>query len=154
MAYEQPTLAAYAPFAEVMAPSAWAGLHGALQSALATASPHEQIVAEQGGRLVGSVLLFPAAGGDTGGSGGRMIWPELRLLAVAPEARGQGIGAALVRACIERARAAGAPALGLYTSASMRSAIVLYERLGFTRVPEYDLQPPGAGLITAYHFAL
>lgn len=148
------TLAAYAPLANVMTPPAWAGLANALQSALATTSPHEQLVAVQGDMLVGSVRLFPASTGDPDGSGGRMIWPELRLLAVAPAARSQGVGTALVRACIERARAAGAPALGLYTSASMRSAIALYERLGFTRVPAYDFQPPGAELITAYRFAL
>lgn len=148
------TLEAYEPYATLMAPSAWAGLHQALQSALAATTPHEHLVAEQGGQLVGSVLLFPASGGDTAGAGGRMIWPELRLLAVMPAARGRGVGAALVGACVERARAAAAEALGLYTSASMGSAIALYERLGFTRVPAYDFQPPGAELIRAYKLAL
>lgn len=148
------TRTAYAPFATIMAPSAWAGLHAALEAALVSTSPHEHLVAEHGGKLAGSVLLFPPAGGDTAGAGGRMVWPELRLLAVVPAARGQGIGEALVQACVERARSAGAPALGLYTSASMGSAIALYERLGFARVPEYDFQPPGAELITAYRFPL
>ena len=43
-------------------------------------------------------------------------WPELRLLAVPPDQRGQGIGAALVRECIERARRSGAKILALHTT--------------------------------------
>lgn len=148
------TLAAYEQYAGLMAPEAWAALRQALVTALAAPGPVEHLVAERAGELIGSVLLFPPSGDDTGGAGGRMRWPELRLLAVADTARGQGVGEALVRACVERARAAGAPALGLYTSDSMRAAIALYERLGFTRVPEHDFRPPGAELIKAYRLDL
>jgi predicted N-acetyltransferase YhbS len=148
------TLEAYAQYEQLMPPGAWPGLHKAIQVALASDDPREQIVAERDGALIGSVMLFPASGGDTAGAGGRMIWPELRLLAVAPAARGQGVGAALVRVCIERARAAHAPTLGLYTSDSMRAAQALYQRFGFTRVPAYDFLPPGGELVKAFRLDL
>lgn len=63
---------------------------------------------------------------------------EFRVLAVAPEARGQGIGEALVMACVQRARAACAPAVVLWSQPSMPAAHRLYERLGFVRVPHRD----------------
>jgi GNAT superfamily N-acetyltransferase len=148
------TLSAYDEYETTMEPSAWAGLQHAVQAALDHGGAMAHFVADQGGEVVGSVLLFAAAGADTQSSGGRMIWPELRLLAVAATVRGQGVGKRLVQACIERARAAGQPVLGLYTSQSMRPAIAIYEGLGFTRVPAYDFQPPGAEVITAYKLDL
>lgn len=148
------TLAAYAEFAAIMAPSAWAGLDQSVRSALAGAAPAEWIVAEQSGALVGSVMLCPPAADAYGGALGRIDWPELRLLAVAPAARGQGVGAALVEACIQRARQSGATTLGLHTSDSLHAAIRMYERMGFVRVPAYDFQPPGAELVKAYRLSL
>jgi ribosomal protein S18 acetylase RimI-like enzyme len=99
-------------------------------------------------------MLFAPASDAYGGLTGRATWPELRLLAVAPEARGLGAGEALVAECVRRARAAGAAELGLHTSASMRSAVRLYERLGFVRAPERDFHPPGAELVEAYRLPL
>lgn len=63
---------------------------------------------------------------------------EFRVLAVAPEARGQGIGEALVTTCVQRARAVGAPAVVLWSQPTMPAAHRLYERLGFVRVPHRD----------------
>ena len=146
------TLEAYGQYSAQMTPSAWEALQNALIAALATPGAIAHLVAEQGGAIVGSVMLFPPKGGAS--SGGRMIWPELRLLAVTPNARGKGMGEALVRSCIERARASGAPAIGLYSSASLRTAIALYERLGFTRVPEHDFHPPGAEHVMAFWLPL
>ena len=60
-------------------------------------------------------------------------WPELRLLAVPPDQRGQGIGAALVRECIEGARRSGVKILALHTTDMMRTAMRMYERLDFAR---------------------
>ena len=62
-----------------------------------------------------------------------------RMLAVADRARGQGVGSALVEACIERARRDGKARLSLLTTDCMRPAHRLYERLGFRRVPESDI---------------
>jgi ribosomal protein S18 acetylase RimI-like enzyme len=74
---------------------------------------------------------------------------EFRMLAVAPEARGRGVGEALVRWCIERARELGLVGLAISTQPSMVAAHRIYERLGFERTPERDWDPvPGVRLIT------
>ncbi|RSM40915.1 GNAT family N-acetyltransferase [Amycolatopsis balhimycina DSM 5908] len=65
---------------------------------------------------------------------------EFRMLAVAPSARGRGIGEALTRAVLDRARALGARRVVLSSQEGMRSAHRLYERLGFTRLAERDWQ--------------
>jgi ribosomal protein S18 acetylase RimI-like enzyme len=67
---------------------------------------------------------------------------EIRMLAVAHEARGQGAGEALVRACVDRARATdGCVRVVLSTQRTMHAAHRIYERLGFVRVPERDWNP-------------
>ncbi|WP_329122601.1 GNAT family N-acetyltransferase [Streptomyces sp. NBC_01465] len=75
---------------------------------------------------------------------------EFRTLAVAPDARGQGVGEALVRACIDRARAAShVENLVLSTQRTMLGAHRIYHRLGFTRTPERDWAPvPNVSLLT------
>lgn len=79
---------------------------------------------------------------------------EMRMLAVSPEAQGGGVGEALVRHCISRARAVGLSALGLSTLPSMHAAHRIYGRLGFVRTPERDWSPiPGVDLI-AYRLDL
>jgi GNAT superfamily N-acetyltransferase len=148
------TLAAYAEFATIMTPSAWAGLEQSLLAALAEDVAAERVVAEQDGRLVGSVMLSPPAADAYGGALARNDWTEVRRLAVAPAARGQGVGTALMHECIRRARQAGAIALGLHTSDSLQVAIHMYEQMGFVRVPEYDFQPIGAELVKAYRRSL
>lgn len=144
------TLRAYAEYASVMTPEAWAGLDGAVRTALDAWAPAERIVAEHEGRLVGSVALYPAAAAAYGALARAVPHPELRMLAVDPEARGLGVGQLLVDECVRRARRMGAAELGLHTSASMRTAIRMYERMGFVRAPEHDFQPPGGELVTAY----
>ena len=63
----------------------------------------------------------------------------VRALAVAPDARGLGAGRALMHACLDRARAASAPAIGLHTADFMSAAVVLYQSLGFQRAPHLDI---------------
>src|ERR1700709_2255730 len=97
------TLAAYAEYATIMAPRAWAGLSHAVQAGLATTEPAERIVAELDGELVGSVMLYAPTANAYGDALAGPDWPELRLLAVAEAARGRGVGKALVAECIGRA---------------------------------------------------
>jgi GNAT superfamily N-acetyltransferase len=74
---------------------------------------------------------------------------EFRMLAVAPEARGHGVGAALAGWCVEQARADGCTGVVLSTLPVMHAAHRLYERMGFVRTPERDWWPvPEVELIT------
>ncbi|MCW8097696.1 GNAT family N-acetyltransferase [Streptomyces tauricus] len=92
------------------------------------------------GRLLGGVTFVPAGGPMAEVS--RDGEAEIRMLAVAKDARGRGVGTALVRACVDRARAtAGCGAVVLSTQRTMRSAHRIYERLGFTRDPARDWNP-------------
>ncbi|WP_420128980.1 GNAT family N-acetyltransferase [Longimicrobium sp.] len=147
------TRQAYEQYASIMEPDAWAGLSGAIDAGL-EAEGADRIVAERDGRLLGCVALFPPAADAYPGETGPASWPELRLLAVAPEARGQGVGQALVEECARRARRLGASELGLHTSRSMGAAMRMYRRMGFVRAPEHDFQPPGAELVEGYRLPL
>jgi ribosomal protein S18 acetylase RimI-like enzyme len=103
-------------------------------------------VGEDDGEVLGSVTVSPQgspwreiAVGDEG---------EFRMLAVAPSARGRGVGLALAQHCLERFREEGSPAVVLSSLVEMAAAHRLYARLGFARLPERDWSPlPGVDLI-------
>jgi ribosomal protein S18 acetylase RimI-like enzyme len=61
--------------------------------------------------------------------------PELAV-AVVPNARGKGIGGALISSLLDRARSDGFTALSLSVDRHNAGAIGLYEHLGFERVEE------------------
>ncbi|HEY8478999.1 MAG TPA: helix-turn-helix domain-containing GNAT family N-acetyltransferase [Spirillospora sp.] len=64
---------------------------------------------------------------------------QLRLLHVEPDARGKGIGAALVDECVRFAADAGYSEIMLWTTALQRPAHRIYERAGFVLEQE---EPP------------
>lgn len=79
---------------------------------------------------------------------------EFRMLAVAPEAQGKGVGAALLDVVVERFRSEGASRIVMSTQPAMGAAQHLYEAAGFVRAPERDWAPaPGIDLI-AYRLEL
>ncbi|MGW1891213.1 GNAT family N-acetyltransferase [Streptomyces sp. NPDC002004] len=92
------------------------------------------------GRVLGGVTFVPSPASPMADLA-REGESEIRMLAVAREARGAGAGEALVRACVDRARAAGRTRVVLSTQRAMHAAHRLYERLGFTRAPERDWNP-------------
>ncbi|MFI7409153.1 GNAT family N-acetyltransferase [Streptomyces sp. NPDC049627] len=113
---------------------------GELRDVAKRAAAAEVLVAVRNGRVVGGVTLVPTGGplADIAGPGEA----EIRMLAVSREARGQGAGEALVRACIDRARAtAGCVRIVLSTQRTMHGAHRIYERLGFVRTPDRDWNP-------------
>ncbi len=77
-------------------------------------------------------------------------WSSLRAariavmedLFLAPEARGQGAGDALIRACADRAREHGAPVLSWITALDNHRAQAVYERVGASGDAwlEYELE--------------
>jgi GNAT superfamily N-acetyltransferase len=62
--------------------------------------------------------------------------PVLVGMFVSPDARGRGVGATLVEAVVEWARARGASRLSLWVSVPNLPAIALYTRCGFRRTGE------------------
>ena len=99
----------------------------------------EVLVAERDGRIVGTIAFYPDVRLE-GWSNLPAGWAGFRALAVPPRMRGAGIGQALVRRCIERTRDVGAETLGIHTISLLTDAVRLYQRLGFVRCPEFDLQ--------------
>jgi GNAT superfamily N-acetyltransferase len=126
-------LAAFAQYADDYAD--WPTFSAGIGRMADLARDGDLLVAERAGRVVGAVVhvgpgrprsaIFPED------------WSVIRMLVVDPDARGHGIGRALVAAALERARRAGAPAVGLHTSPIMATALRLYLDIGFVR--EHDL---------------
>ena len=104
------------------------------------------LVATDDATIVGTVMLqtWPNGGELLRGPGDA----EVRALAVRPEARGRGVGRALVGAVIERAGSLGVRHLLLLTQPEMKIAHRIYEEAGFTRLPDRDISPePGVNLL-------
>lgn len=89
------------------------------------------LLAVDGGSVLGCVAL-QLLGGRTA---------EVKRMWVDPQARGSGIGSALLRAVEQHAVAAGCLTLVLDTHASLVEAIALYERHGFAEVAAYNDNP-------------
>ncbi|CAL9578706.1 GNAT family N-acetyltransferase [Streptomyces griseomycini] len=113
---------------------------GELRDVAKRAAAAEVLVAVERGSVLGGVTFVPGGGpmADIAGPGEA----EIRMLAVARAARGRGAGEALVRACVDRARAVeGCARIVLSTQRTMHSAHRIYERLGFARTPGRDWNP-------------
>ncbi|WP_436501855.1 GNAT family N-acetyltransferase [Actinokineospora sp. HUAS TT18] len=104
------------------------------------------VAVDRAGAVVGTVTI--ALPGSEYAEISREGELEFRMLAVAPAARGQGIGEQLTRAVLARAQELGLPRVVMCSSHKMAGAHRLYERLGFVRLPERDWSPgPGVQLI-------
>ncbi|GAA4070837.1 GNAT family N-acetyltransferase [Streptomyces shaanxiensis] len=113
---------------------------GVLKDVARRAAAAEVLVATDGDKLLGGVTFVPSGGpmADIARSGEA----EIRMLAVDHTARGRGAGEALVRACVERARATeGCVRIVLSSQRTMHGAHRIYERLGFVRTPDRDWNP-------------
>lgn len=148
------TLSAFQQYAAVMPPPRWEGYRENILATLTDVAPAQQIIVEKEGIILGSVLLYPPGTAFSTPDEGPVTCPEVRLLAVAPEARGQGIGTALMRECIRRARLLGAVCLNLHTTDMMQVAMRMYERMGFVRAPELDFHPYPSITVKAYRLEL
>lgn len=96
-------------------------------------------IAERAGAVVGSVFVVRDDGSTT--------TAKLRLMYVEPEARGLGIGKALVDECLGFARAAGYRKMTLWTNSVLLAARHVYARAGFEIVEASPLRDFGHELV-------
>lgn len=90
------------------------------------------------GAVLGSVTLVSGDSPASKLAGANEI--EVHLLAVRADARGRGIGEALVAALLREAEAQHATTAWLWTQPEMASAQRLYQRMQFQRVPARDFR--------------
>ena len=114
---------------------AWLQADGLLEppDELQLADPETHIIARGGqiavaledGEVVGTCAVLPHGPGEL----------EMVKLAVAPAARGQGLGRRLVEWCLAYAREQGANRVVLISNSRLESALRLYQSLGFQYRP-------------------
>ncbi len=111
---------------------------GMLADVPARASQADVIVAvDETGAVLGSTTLVldtnsEMAEWDEDGTAG------FRMLAVAPEAQGKGVGRLLTDYCIKAAKSAGKTAVLIHSRDVMEAARKIYSDYGFVRHPEID----------------
>jgi ribosomal protein S18 acetylase RimI-like enzyme len=129
----------YAVFRGRLPAPAWESYIGEIVDVRSRLDESELIVAERAGRFVGTIGFYPDASRSA-----LERWPQgwasIRTLGVRAGARRQGVGTALARECLRRAREHKASAIGLHTASHMVAATRLYEWAGFRRAPELDLE--------------
>ncbi len=99
-------------------------------------NPRESII-DQGGQIFFAVEREVVLGTCAAiRKSGKFI--EIAKLAVEPSAQGRGIGRMLTKAVIEYSRQVGARKVFLVTSTKLKSALRLYESMGFVHAPLPD----------------
>ena len=127
------TMAAYRPlFTELDLPEDLGWYGAELRDVAGRAARSEVIVAVTGEQIVGS-LAYHDDYSDEVKSGNPRNCAGFRVLATDPKLQGRGVGEALTRWCIERARSDGRTALLLNTTDYMKAAQRLYCRLDLSR---------------------
>lgn len=79
---------------------------------------------------------------------------SIRMLAVAIDHQGRGVGEALSRACLDLARRDGRSEIVLHSTRWMTTAHRLYERLGFRRDESLDWAPVPEVELLAFRLVL
>jgi GNAT superfamily N-acetyltransferase len=108
---------------------AWAIRRRQYERWLAEGGDGTLFVARERGRPVGYAMLTVSASGATWEVGGRQ--GELESLAVAAEARGAGVGTALIEVCRDELRRQGVETWVVAVVEANHDAVRLYEREGF-----------------------
>jgi GNAT superfamily N-acetyltransferase len=130
-------IAAYRQYADLVAPDIFSAYLAGLLDLDTHACLGRLLVAEADQWICAFGAFYPDA--SVKGIGMSAGWASGRALAVHPAARGTGAARALIAAGERLAREAGAPVLAFHTVSFMTGAIALYERLGYHRAPEFDL---------------
>lgn len=149
-------LRAYEQYEQELPGQLWEQYRASIQASIIENQPHPphaHLVAEQDGRIIGSVQLFLSSEEAYGRAELGIESPIIRLLSVSPEARGRGVATLLIQESVQRAIGLRASSLYLHTSDMMQSAVKLYERLGFERAYDKEFYN-GHVLVKSYRLRL
>jgi GNAT superfamily N-acetyltransferase len=128
---------AYAPYGRLLPPVVFARWLADLQDLDRHGAQGRLIVAERAGRIVASGAFYPDS--SLQGLGWPAGWAGGRALAVDPSTRGRGVARAMIDICETLAIRTGAEAFAFHTAEFMTKAVALYDRLGYRRAPEFDV---------------
>ncbi|HEX9312819.1 MAG TPA: GNAT family N-acetyltransferase [Actinomycetota bacterium] len=147
------TAGAYMEFARPGDPG-WEEYLAELADVAGRADRTEVYVAVEDGAVLGCVTLELD---QTVGDDDEELPPDvscIRMLGVRPEARGKGIGRALVVRCIDRSREKGRRIVTLRTTHLMKVAQRLYRDMGFERDPARDYVMDSGVTLLAFRLPL
>lgn len=113
-----------------------------IAEALDAINNEQTFIVQAGTRLLGAVVLSRHGSRWASLTAGARE-AQLSMLAVRADARGAGVGGALIDRCRDQAQAQGRVALVLWTRPQMEVARGLYERRGYRRLRERDWAPDG-----------
>ncbi len=133
---------AYIAYANQSDPSFWQMYEKSIEKTVLSDQTITPIIASENGKILGAVLYCEPYEKPMGG--GKIVknpFPEMRLLAVPPEARERGVANKLIQFCEQRAIAEGYPIMTLHTTVLMQTAKQMYERRGYTRYESIDFEP-------------
>ena len=146
-------LEAYEEYSSVLCPEEWESYAARILDVYSRAMESDLIIAKKADTIVGAVTFFPILENRT-----LMMWPPdwtgVRLVAVVPKNRREGLGKMLIAECIKRSREQGAVAVGLHSNKFMETAVEMYRNIGFTRVKEFDIKPNPKFTVMAFKFDL
>ena len=144
---------AYQQYENFIPSGAWQSYLDDIMNVRSRLEMADLIVAELNGKLLGTVTLYLKVSGSS-----EEPWPKgwagIRLLAVDPGHRGQGVGRALMDECVGRCREQCIKTIGLHTTEFMNVARRIYAQMGFTRAPEFDFHPAAGVVVMAYRLNL
>ncbi len=109
--------------------------------------PGSAVSAAQMSRPGGGFVVLEEDGRALAGGGVKRLDErigEIKRMYVAPEARGRGLGRVLLAALEDLVRDLGYEVARLDTGAKQPRAKLMYERAGYTEIPDYNGNPDAA----------
>lgn len=129
---------AYEQYAAILTKEQWENYKNSIIDAAEKSKTKTKLVAIADNVLLGACFIYDSAEKAYGLTDLEIEYPIIRLIGVSPKARGLGIATELIRASCNLSLEWGTDRIVLHTSDMMKSAIRLYEKLGFKRAKQYE----------------
>ncbi|UPM53712.1 GNAT family N-acetyltransferase [Gottfriedia acidiceleris] len=129
---------AYEQYASILSKEQWENYKNSIIDATDNSHTKTKLVATVDNVLLGACFIYDSAEKAYGLPELEINYPIIRLIGVSPKARGLGIATELIKASCNLSLEWGSDRIVLHTSDMMKSAISLYEKIGFQRAKQYE----------------